>query len=142
MSAKWIVYLSDGQVVKSDELEEIDSSKTAWLQLMDYLRDKVELEIRSIQLVINGVVYNTPSISKRASVVSDGDPCRFWCFQKVGRLIYGGADVDHWYGLSYRVGEYRHYTWVNTQTNETYSEVHSILNQRESTIEKFYDDRK
>lgn len=142
MNSYWIAYLSDGQVVKQKDLEEVDATLSAWLQLLKYLNEHKELEIRNIQLVVNGRVYNTPSLSTRASFVSDGKPCRLWCYQKVARDIIGGDNSNqHFLGLSYRLGEYRHYTWVDTTTNESYIEICNLDNPREQTIENFYNER-
>lgn len=139
MSAYWIAYLSDGQVVKQKDLESIDKTRTGWLQLKEYLFYHPKLDIRMIQLVVNGRVYNTPSLSPRAT--NDGKPNRLWCYQRYDKIIAGGSEDEHFFSISYRLGDFRHYTWVNTLTNESHIEICSVDNPREKVIEDFYDSR-
>ena len=142
--AFWIAFLSDGQVVRQKSLDELENRETAWKQLLNYLEQHPEITIRSLQVIVNGIIYNTPTISKRSEVKNDGDPCNFWCYQKAG-LITFGADAgqqSHYYGLSYRCGSFRHYMWINTSNNEVSIEICDIDKEyREKLIETFYSTR-
>ena len=144
MNAFWLVFLSDGQVVKQRDLDELESRDTAWKQLLNYLEAHPEITITSIQVIVNGIIHNTPTISKRSEIKNDGDPCNFWCYQKNGMIIYGEdyGKADHYYGLSYRVGSYRTYLWINTENNEVHIEICDINKEyREILIEDFYKTR-
>lgn len=144
MNAFWLAFLSDGQVVRQKDLEDAETKETAWRQLLNYLEKHPETTITSIQVIANGIVYNTPSVSKHSIIKNDGEPCNFWCYQKNGLIAYGTdfGKVDHYYGLSYRVGQYRHYLWINTETNETHVEICDINKEwREGLIEDFYKTR-
>jgi len=137
----WIAFLSDGQVVRQSELDDLGNRKTAWLQLIDYLQQHSEITIQSIQIVVNGIIYNTPTISKYAEKKNDGDPCHFWFYQKHGMIVYGNdaGKTDNYYGISYRVGKFRHYMWINVDNNEVHVEICDIEKEyRESLIEEFF----
>lgn len=140
MKNRWIVSLSDGQTIKEDELQ---GKLSPWLQLRNYLLEHKEKKITSIQVVINRVVYNTPSIrnKKNAEFINEGNPDRLWFAKKETMIFFGGWKPESYYGLSYRVGDYRHWLWINTANNETHFEVKLIKgNEREEKIEKFYDE--
>lgn len=144
MSAFWIAFLSDGQVVRQKELDELETKDTAWRQLLNYLETHPETTITSIQVIVNGIIHNTPTVSKRSEIKNDGEPCNFWCYQKTGLIAYGAefGKTTHYYGLSYRVGQYRHYTWIDTETGQTFVEICDIDGEyRERLIEDFYKTR-
>lgn len=137
MRSKWLVSLSDGQTMREDVMLEKDSSRSAWLQLRDYLLENKDKCITSIQLIINGYVYNTPNIVHPK--VNDGHP-RHLFFHKRSDLIFaGGNEKDEYYGFSYRVDNYRHYLWINLKGNEVFCEIRDInIRNQEKNIELFY----
>jgi len=143
MQANWICSLSDGQSISEKTLLERDPTRSAWLQFLDYLKENKDKKVTSIQLVINGFYYNTPSIAnkKNTKFKNDINPDRLWCSKKSDCIFVGGYQRDDFYNISYRVGDYRHYMWVNLRTNDVSMEVISIYNKnREKNIELFYDE--
>jgi hypothetical protein len=138
----WVAYLSDGQAVKQKDLEQEDSTVSPWLKLLQYLSNHPNLEIRNIQLISKGRVFNTPSMSHRSNFPNDGNPCNLWCFQKYFRSMSMGSELidddELFMGIAYKVGEYYHYIWVNQENGESFTQVKHFSEQNEQVIEKFY----
>ena len=142
MKANWIANLSDGQTTNEREIKTNSTDeKSSWLQLIDYLKKNPSKKITSIQLVINGFVYNTPKIKTNKNCHYDEGPDRFSFHKKDSFVFLGAYEKNSFYGFSYRVDNNRHYFWINTRNNETYMEVYKIDKRtQESNIEKFYDE--
>ena len=118
---QWIMSLSDGQRLSEEKLTK--DKKSAWTNLVAYLRSHKDKYVVQVQLVINGRQYNSPSMSKKAKFESN-DVRDFFACRKLGISIGGGGGKrETWLGFSYRMGDCRHYFWVNELSNNTYVEV-------------------
>lgn len=118
---KWIMSLSDGQRLSEDKLEK--DGLSAWTNLIKYLRANKDKEVIQVQLIVNGRRYNSPSRSKNSKFESNNVKDFFAC-RKLGLTIGGGPGKrDTWMSFSYRIGDCRHYFWVNEASNDTYVEV-------------------
>lgn len=137
-----MVSLSDGQTIVETKLINNGNKLSPWLQLLNYLRKNKDKKILSIQVVINGKIYNTPRLQHKtnAKFVDSDKPDRLWCSKKASQIFVGGWTYSSSYGLSYRFGDYRHYLWIDEKTNETHTEIVPIKGHREEVIEKFYDE--
>ena len=139
---QWIVSLNDGQRISSKELLAQDPKANPWTRVLDYLKNNVNLsgekkEITHVELIINNRSYNSPSVSKNASFRSSEKFEKFWILQKASAFIQSGSPGDHYISFSYRVGEFRHFFWVNTKTNNCYVHVLNTINP-ETNDEKAY----
>jgi hypothetical protein len=138
---KWIISLNDGQRLSEDTLKEQignESNLSPWLLVMDYLHKNPSKEITHIELNVNGRHYNSPSIGKSARFRNDIEPADFWICRRMLMFMMGGSGQQEYISFSYRVGEYRHFLWVNTQTNETYVELKGLDNSLEADIANEY----
>ena len=138
---KWIISLSDGQRLSEDTLKDQLGNETnlsPWLLVMDYLHKNPSKEITHIELIVNGKRYNSPSVGKSARFKNDIEPVDFWVCRRMLMFMAGGSGSQEYISISYRVGDYRHFLWVNTQTNETYIELKGLNNSLESDIANEY----
>jgi len=143
MNNKWIVSLSDGQQISEDTLQnslkEKGSSLSPWNYLLGYLKDNPSKEITHIKLIVNGKTYNSPSKSKNARFENDIYPDDFWVCRKLSIIgITGPSTQKDYISFSYRLGEYRHYLWIDVQTNETYIEIINSTNDQYKVVESEY----
>lgn len=120
--ANWIASLSDGRRLTESELTV--GRDSAWTTLKRIL-EKENVYITQIQLVVNSRRYNSPSLGKKnksLDQVRDLFACR-----KIRMRMAGSAQAGKEYiSYSYRLGNFRHFTWVDQSTNETYSEITPI----------------
>ena len=129
--AKWIVSLNDGQQISIDDL--LDESRVnPWRKLLDYLKikdiDGNQKYVTLVQLVVNGVVYNSPSLSKVSPFYSGENVSKFWIFFKDIVNFAKGDNTDNFISFSYRVGDYRNFLWVNTKNNFVYTQILNVIN--------------
>lgn len=138
MKAYWFAYLSDGQCVSEKDLYEEDNQTNPWLRMMEYLK-KNGITVSSVQLIVNGRVYNTPSITNRGKFYCEGEPCNLWCQKRFNAITFGEYEENLYYGISYKVGDYRHYLWVNVENNESFVEIKNCNGLNERYIDQFYE---
>jgi hypothetical protein len=139
MRSKWLVSLSDGQTIREDKLLEEKPEISAWLRLKEYLLENKDKHITSIQLIVNGYIYNTPNIVNPKA--NDGNPCHLFFHKKSDFVFIGDVSKDEYYGFSYRIGAYRHYLWVKLKGNEVFTEIRDIkIRNQEKNIELFYEE--
>jgi len=135
MNSKWIISLNDGQRICEETLQRDLREKgiilSPWLYILDYLKSENK-EITHIELIVNGKRYNSPSKSKGARFKNDGYPDDFWVCRKLAVIgITGMASQKEYISLSYRLGDYRHFMWIDIQTNDLYIE---IKNNEDATV--------
>jgi len=137
----WIVSVSDGQRISSNSF---DSNVNPWDKVLEYLRKNLDINqekkyITHVELIVNNVRYNSPTLSKNSLFLSSEDFGKFWIFYKHVSDLAGGNRKDNYTGLSYRLGDYRHFLWVNEKNNFSYSQILNVVNPH-SKIEKQFSD--
>ena len=131
MSYKWIVSLNDGQQISSDKL--MGDNKNPWTRLLEYLKnnklnsDGESKKITHISIIVNGVIYNSPSMNLKSNFKSSEGINRPWVFYR-STADLGSTNQTHHMSFSYRCGDYRHFFWVNTENNSVYTQVINVIN--------------
>ena len=142
MSYIWIVSLSDGRKFNSKDLIGEDKSNPM-MKLVDYLRKNPidptgkELYITHMEIVCNGIRYNSPTLSKASMFPGTTEVKNFWVFYNSSSRLDKPGDTTVQVAYSYKCGDYRHFFWVNTSNNFTYSQVLNVVNPK-NEIEKHF----
>jgi hypothetical protein len=130
MAFNWIVSLSDGQRISYNNLVAEDN-KNPWDKITAYLKEnnigKEEKKyITHVELIVNGVRYQSPSLSRNAVFKTSEEIKGFWVFYK-SVMNLSGSQEDY-VSVSYRLGDYRYFLWVNQQNNVTYTQILNMVN--------------
>jgi len=146
MSYNWIVSFNDGQRLSSKDLINGDGINP-WDKVLNYLRKNPDnangnnKKITHLQVVVNGIWYNSPTSSKKSGFSS----CEFDSFRifyKDSAILSGGVESDHYVSYSYRSGDYRHFLWINTENNFCYSQIINVINPRTREEREFAETEK
>lgn len=139
MNAQWIVSFNDGQRISSKNLE-----GNPWKKILSYLSSNSlnangeNKKITHIELIVNGVRYNSPTLSKKSTFQGTEEIGKFWILYKDTALVgVKDSNAENFMAYSYRLGNYRSIFWVNTKTNHTYQQILDIVNPK-NKIEKSF----
>lgn len=121
----WIASLSNGQQLSMRELNNGDGTNP-WDKVVNYIR-KNDLQITHLQLIVNGKVYNSPSLSRNASFRSNTSIDKFWIFYKHAANLAGDQQSENYIAFSYRIGDFRNFFWVNTHNNFCYTQILNVV---------------
>lgn len=91
------------------------------------------IRITNIQLNVNGIVYNSASLSKRsrfqckeeiADFLVEDDISYFWVYGMSDWEFLNSNQQDNYISFSFLVNsKYRIFQWINTKTNESHIEI-------------------
>jgi len=135
----WIVSLDNGERLSSKDLE---GGQNPFTKVLEYIRTNVDLKgnkrkITHVELIVNNVRYNSPSLSKRSSFCSNDNLEMFYVMYKDSAVLNTGVAGDNYVAYSYRLGEYRHFFWVNTKNNCCYAQTLNVVNPTNGLEEKY-----
>jgi len=121
----WVASLNDGQRISDkslkERLDEKGSKINPWHYILEYLKNNPDKDITHIEIVVNGRKYNSPSKGKHAKFINNVIPEDFWIAYKFISINF--SLTSEYISFSYRIGDYRHFTWINLSTNEMYTEI-------------------
>ena len=129
----WIVSLSDGRRFSLKDLLN-DQGENPWDRLIEFINRSKDIDgkplfITHVEVIVNGRRYNSPSVSKNASFRSSNNLIdKFWIYGQCLADLIGGASQEEYVAYSYRIGEYRHFFWINVQNNYTYAQIMNVIN--------------
>lgn len=137
MSVEWTAFLNDGRSINDKDLF-IPKEDLPFKKLVKYVT-KEDLTINAVTLNVNGIRYNSPSLSERGNFVSAIKPEKFWIFFRDRYLMMQNRSSS-FVGLSWKLGDYRTILWVSTTTVPPISwiEIAGTNNNSETSIEKYY----
>jgi len=135
MNYNWVVSFNDGQRMNMRSLlQKLEPPRNnPWRFILRYLKenpdnaDGTKKEITHIELIVNGVRFNTPTSSRNSKFASCFDR-KYWIFGRSSRDIFGGSGEEHLIGLSYRLDGYRLMQWVNTKNCSSYIQILNVEN--------------
>lgn len=132
MSFQWNVSLSDGRRVSMKDLEK--EGVNPWHELVNYVKNNKDvdgspLRMTHLELIVNSQRYNSPTCGKNSIFKSSQEPKYFWIIgTREGFLVGDESNAGDFISLSYRIGDYRHFVWVNLATNFVYNQVLNVIN--------------
>ena len=126
MSYNWVASLSNGQRLSMRDII-TEEGVGKWDQVVNYTK-KNNVTITHIEVTVNGRRYNSPSNSKNASFKSGINPEKFWIYYRQVADLDPVQSEEHYIAYSYRIGECRHFYWVNTNNNFCYAQVLNVVN--------------
>jgi len=141
MNYQWIVSLNDGQRISSKSLITGDG-KNPWNKVLDYVKanknpDGTRKQINHIELLINRVVYRSPSHKEGSNFQSNLEAKNFWIFYKDSAELNSNQKAEHYVAFSYRCGDFRHIFWAGESFHGCYAQVLNVVNP-ESEVENIY----
>ena len=122
--AKWLVRLSNGEIVK--EAEHVADEKTPWLKLLDKMRVE-KLWITEISIVSEGHRFNLPSEkgSPHFSEFAPSNPESFYCYRRLG--IEQAGLAEQFLVIGARYPSYYLEVWVSeTDSQHSWSLVKPV----------------
>jgi len=139
---QWIVSFNDGQRISSKMLLAKYPKKNPWDYVINFLKknkynvDGSRKQITHLELIVNGIRYNGPSVSNESFSSTNGYS-RFWVLQKAGFIFGDGRPKqDHVIGISYRNGSFRYILWVNEMNNDSHMQIINLSDPK--TKQDFY----
>lgn len=135
----FIVSLDNGERLCSKDFAE---GENPFNKVLEYIRTNIDpngnkKKITHIELIVNNVRYNSPSFSKKSIFYSNDNAEMFYVMYKDNALLMTGESRDNYIAYSYRLGEYRHYFWVNTKNNCCYAQTLNVENPSSKLEEQF-----
>ncbi len=141
MDWNWVVSFNDGQRIAASNLLQNNSKENPWEYVLGYLKKNPtnvnggDKKITHIELIVRGARYNSPSNSKSSLFYSE-EVKNFWIFYKsLGNL--NDSSNEEYVAYSYRLGDYRHFFWVNTSNNNCYAQILNVKNPQTNTEKDF-----
>lgn len=134
----WTAYLSDGRSINDSDLK--DSTKIENLpfrKLVEALAG-TGININSVTIKVNGVVYNSPSVGENGNFASTIKPTKFWIAYKDRFLPMQNRSVS-FVGLSWMVEDIRTTLWVSLGSKPiSWFEIREATGRQEDLINDCY----
>ena len=91
--------------------------------------------ITHVEVMANGIHFQSPTRSKNSSFYSGEEPKLFWVFYKDFAGLMGGGSPETLTAFSYRTGEHRHFVYAQEGNKNVYFQCLNVKNPT-SKVEK------
>lgn len=138
MAAEWTAYLSDGRSINERDLY-VEGEELPFKKLVKYCV-KNNISITAITATVEGIRFNSPSVSERGNFVSTIKPERFWISYRERFLPIQGI-ASTFMGISWRVEDTRTTMWIKIggDTPISWIEIRDLKDSVEHFINKCYE---